>query len=166
MTVADDKLPAISGLASVFASYRHDTYAAGLWQRDLPIGLLWCAGNGQKLTCPAKYRAPSWSWAARDGSIKSTYSWDGSIEIEDVALVIETAGPDPYGRVTSGLLGLRGPLEKINHGRALGQAESDFSWPSINVQLLDNRGTLVGNGCLDNSDEVQDSTQIFCDSVS
>ena len=162
MTVADDKLPAISGLASVFASYRHDTYAAGLWQRDLPIGLLWCADRGQKLTSPAKYRAPSWSWAARDGSTESTYSWDGSIEIEDVAPVIETAGPDPYGRVISGLLGLRGALEKINLGRALGQTESNFSWPPANVQLLDNGGKLVGNGALDNSDEVEDSIQIFC----
>lgn len=162
LSVPDDKLPAISGLASVFASYRRDEYVAGLWQRDLPMGLLWHADYRRKLMVPRKYRAPSWSWAARDGRIRYTSSWGGRIEIDAVYPAIKTAGLDPYGRVLSGELRLRGCLEKMKLGGQLGSGESEFAWSAGNVQLLDKEDILVGNGCLDNPDEVAGSMEIFC----
>jgi hypothetical protein len=155
LTVADDKLPAMSGLASVFASHLRDTYAAGLWERDLPVGMLWCATRGKKLNRPATYRAPSWSWAAWDGEIDTNYSWDGKIEVEDIAIFMELSGPDPFGRVKSGRVDLRGPVEKINLGQRINLGESGFAWSCANIQLLDDVGVGVGEGSLDNFDEAQ-----------
>lgn len=42
LTVATDRLPAISGLAKRFQSVLQDEYVAGLWKHDLLSGLLWC----------------------------------------------------------------------------------------------------------------------------
>lgn len=41
LTRGTDKLPALSGLASVFAKRSRDSYCAGLWWTDLRRGLLW-----------------------------------------------------------------------------------------------------------------------------
>ncbi|RSL45790.1 hypothetical protein CEP54_014128 [Fusarium duplospermum] len=64
LTNASDKLPAISGLASLFAKRLDDEYVAGLWRSHLIEGLLW-----QGLSCRRvqEYRSPSWSWASMDG---------------------------------------------------------------------------------------------------
>lgn len=71
LTFPSDTLPALSALASFFASATHTTtqtsYLAGLWLEDLPSGLLWIPvdmaspnGTGRAST----YRAPSWSWSS------------------------------------------------------------------------------------------------------
>ncbi|KLP04887.1 tol protein [Fusarium fujikuroi] len=41
LSVPSDKLPAISGLASIFAERLGDQYLAGLWRSDLMVGLCW-----------------------------------------------------------------------------------------------------------------------------
>ncbi|KAL2060080.1 hypothetical protein VTL71DRAFT_9902 [Oculimacula yallundae] len=41
LTVATDKLPALSGIATIFHHLSKDTYLAGLWESELPCGLLW-----------------------------------------------------------------------------------------------------------------------------
>jgi hypothetical protein len=163
ITYANDKLPAISGLASVFASHRQDEYLAGLWARDLPIGLLWCAELGRSLRRPDRYRAPSWSWAAWDGRISTNYSWDGTVKIENPVAVVRQEGVDPYGKVTAGSLRLRGHLvQSIQLGQKLARGGSSFAWTDANVELVDGNGALVGNGCLDNAAEVDKADRIFC----
>jgi hypothetical protein len=68
LTYGEDKLPAVSGLARRFADRKEVNYIAGLWQDDLPIGLLWRAASGRRpLSRPQIARAPSWSWASLDG---------------------------------------------------------------------------------------------------
>jgi hypothetical protein len=70
LTNADDKLPALSGLASVIAQKSGEIYVAGLWDSHLNIGMLWKRlSQDPWLTRPVNYRAPSWSWAAYDGPI-------------------------------------------------------------------------------------------------
>lgn len=41
LTSANDKLPALSGLASVMTQKSGDTYVSGLWHSHLNIGMLW-----------------------------------------------------------------------------------------------------------------------------
>lgn len=85
-----DKSSGIAGLAYVFACLisqrsnqsqaspakpRTDTYLCGLWQNDLPFGLLWSAGSFHKwrnkfVKYPATPRAPSWSWLSVDGRLQ------------------------------------------------------------------------------------------------
>lgn len=82
-----DKSSAIAGLAYIFACLisqrqgtggptkpRPDTYLCGLWQNDLPFGLIWSSGSFHKWRMKfAKYpstpRAPSWSWLSVDGPL-------------------------------------------------------------------------------------------------
>ncbi|KAK5939632.1 hypothetical protein PMZ80_008011 [Knufia obscura] len=83
-----DKSSAIAGLAYVFACLisqrqtvtgpgkpRADTYICGLWQNDLPFGLLWSSGSFHKwrnkfVKYPSAPRAPSWSWLSVDGPLQ------------------------------------------------------------------------------------------------
>jgi hypothetical protein len=62
LTCAEDKLPAISGVAQEIAARINDTYYAGMWRQDLHRGLLW-SFDGECLPSE-KYIAPSWSWAS------------------------------------------------------------------------------------------------------
>lgn len=82
-----DKSSGIAGLAYIFACLisqrqgiagptkpRPDTYLCGLWQNDLPYGLIWSSGSFHKWRMKfAKYpstpRAPSWSWLSVDGPL-------------------------------------------------------------------------------------------------
>ncbi|KAK0648410.1 heterokaryon incompatibility protein-domain-containing protein [Cercophora newfieldiana] len=63
LTYETDKFPAIAGIASRFAD--GTGYCAGLWRQDLPGALLF-RWIGRPAT-PARYIAPSWSWAALNG---------------------------------------------------------------------------------------------------
>lgn len=89
LTVPDDKLPALSGLAKMLARNTNDTYYAGLWKSHLPEDLAWrvyprnearvlveegfaheVSGEYHQPKVPTSYRAPSWSWASLDARIK------------------------------------------------------------------------------------------------
>lgn len=74
LTKNRDKLIALSGIAQELSSHAQIpslTYLAGLWQQDLPYGLLWAT---PRLRAPETYRvrsrsdeadiAPTWSWAS------------------------------------------------------------------------------------------------------
>ena len=79
LTVAQDALPAISGLARRFAEKLDDgvgniRYVAGIWEPDSIHGLTWYLSPGSpipaalgellsQLENPEPYIAPSWSWA-------------------------------------------------------------------------------------------------------
>lgn len=85
-----DKLPAMSGLAAKFMEHSHAKapgarYLAGLWNykginpfegrtyptSQIPLGLLWRRSGAEPMRSPADYRAPSWTWAALDGPVRS-----------------------------------------------------------------------------------------------
>ncbi|OQV00693.1 hypothetical protein CLAIMM_06157 [Cladophialophora immunda] len=74
MKMKSDVLPALSGFAQAFSSYMEtgDQYAAGLWQSDLMLGLLWTTDlwntrgvkvpGGATNFDPEGFSGPSWSW--------------------------------------------------------------------------------------------------------
>lgn len=117
LTFDDDRLPAISGLAHHVARVCKDDYLAGLWKRDLLLGLLWKAAPGAKRA--TTYLAPSWSWA----SCGSTELWwltyaDEARRIKEESTIVETCiipdGPDNMGRIRGGYVTLRGKLEWLD----------------------------------------------------
>lgn len=78
LTFSRDKLPALSGIARQCQTQLHPSdeteprrqeYLAGLWRGDLHRGLLWRCSYARSTVIPQPQRAPSWSWAAFDGSI-------------------------------------------------------------------------------------------------
>lgn len=81
LTYANDALPAIAGIASIFSKNNQLSYANGLWKEDLPLGLLWFVKRDEDLNVSHprhleavnKPNAPSWTWLAQ---------WGKSIEFE------------------------------------------------------------------------------------
>ncbi|PVI02269.1 HET-domain-containing protein, partial [Periconia macrospinosa] len=64
LTYEEDRLPAIAGIAKRFGETANDSYHAGLWRRDMVLGLLWHATGGSPIITNKSARAPSWSWAS------------------------------------------------------------------------------------------------------
>jgi hypothetical protein len=105
LTVSNDKLIAISGIARLFASRFGASYVAGLWKTDLELQLVWYRW-GESYEQPEGYRAPSWSWASGDGEAGIPI-WFRSPEkcflsIEDVSVTLST--DDPFGHVNYGYI--------------------------------------------------------------
>lgn len=72
LTFASDRLPALAGIARLYAERTGQHYFAGLWREDILNGLLWrhlCSSDSKKER-PAPHRAPRWSWAAVDGRVE------------------------------------------------------------------------------------------------
>lgn len=114
LTLRTDMLPALSGIATRFASMLNDSYCAGLWRNDLLNGLAWMA-VGDK-TRPSAYRAPSWSWASfDDGAIylkRLTAKTDLVQLTKVVSSDIQPLHPTaPFGEVQAGTIELRGVVK-------------------------------------------------------
>jgi hypothetical protein len=79
LTVASDRLPALSGIAQKFRDSWNDNYMFGVWERQLLPSLAW--RRSTKLDQPyfarlQEYRAPSWSWASIDGPVEFDFRFD------------------------------------------------------------------------------------------
>ena len=86
LTVASDKLPALSALAEEFNRVTGDQYAAGMWRSWMPGNLLWRVKA--IASRPTEWRAPSWSWLAVDAEIW-TPDEQGAQVYSSVAEVVE-----------------------------------------------------------------------------
>ncbi|KAK3938702.1 hypothetical protein QBC46DRAFT_439773 [Diplogelasinospora grovesii] len=114
-----ERLLAMSGLAADMKTLLRDRgcketgYVAGMWKAMLPGGLVWnLRGPGAR---PAKYRAPSWSWAAVDGSVnfhdRTPGQAAGGIQLcELVGATTTCVGGDEMGEVTAGSIVIKGKL--------------------------------------------------------
>lgn len=74
LTKASDKLPALLSLSLELGKLTNDEYHEGhwLWQKSSYMfmsSLLWHSNDKHHLQKIAQFRAPSWSWAALDGSL-------------------------------------------------------------------------------------------------
>ncbi|KAF2498568.1 HET-domain-containing protein [Lophium mytilinum] len=68
LTLVQDKLIALEGLASEISKTRPDKYWFGLWSGDIPDQLFWFARS--KLGKIHVADVPSWSWASRMGAVR------------------------------------------------------------------------------------------------
>lgn len=143
LTVASDKLVALSAVASRFQSKYGDTYLAGLWKENLIPSLLWWPGYNGK---PVDFYAPSWSWVSIDTNF---LSFDVPIEesstlarVVDASVTTSTA--NEFGTVSKGNIRLRGrAFGAILHtvvGKDLNEAEypSDeprYPWGGCTVEI-------------------------------
>lgn len=67
LTRHEDKLMALSGIASVIQQKAKLVYNSGLWHDLMPLNLLWTVAG--KLEPRPRRPIPSWSWASTDGII-------------------------------------------------------------------------------------------------
>lgn len=122
LTEPMDRLPAISGIASLFQNLTGSKYLGGLWLNDMPAGLLWDRRWSRINAYPdgcVKYKAPSWSWVSFNGPISyrmkpgrlvGTHEvLEPLIEIVDAS--VEQVGFDQFGLLKSGSLKVRGKMK-------------------------------------------------------
>lgn len=125
LTIDQDKLPALAGLAATIARKTGDAYFAGLWKSSFLGGLNWSVdvrepshhcedpGHDAALPPPSKsavrwpshYRAPSWSWASFDAKLKYgllEQTGQALATVLDVGIAVEKN--NPYGRVKGGFM--------------------------------------------------------------
>lgn len=140
LSLPQDRILAISGIAELVRSRTDQKYAAGLWRRMLPVALIW--NREYKYEEPPEprttdYQGPSWSWTAVNGSI----SFDNSrtivnkkgfqVEISDmqvsIDLVEESAvcGAVRSGRITG--------LGRIRKGE---WSQSDLESPRVSLRVI------------------------------
>jgi hypothetical protein len=123
---AEDKLTAIAGVARYLAGATGDTYLGGLWRRHLLADLLWRVQTHEELvervesdgvvlvaktgaligsaSRPAKYRAPSWSWASIDAPVKFISLSHSQLVCQPRVCFNRPSGEDPFGRLEDGIL--------------------------------------------------------------
>lgn len=132
LTYANDRLPAVSGLAHEMHSQVGGEYYAGLWERDLMVGLLWSTIPGQGSGEESTKRSPSWSWAAIDrpvrygGVLNLTAKWrDPKFHCaSDLKAQVTPSTRDPMGRVSGGQLTVEGRVKEVRWKRPPGHVES------------------------------------------
>ncbi|PQE07145.1 heterokaryon incompatibility protein [Rutstroemia sp. NJR-2017a BVV2] len=125
LTVATDKLIALSAIANLFEKRFGLTYLDGLWKEHLPGGLLWY------INYPALKHSltelPSWSWAAMNSDMKSfellfsSNSVDGRKKTMDARVLAyhgvrnTTIGRDFLGHLPRYSLTLRGWIKPVKY---------------------------------------------------
>jgi hypothetical protein len=144
LTLASDKLPAISGLAREVYLQTHSKYKAGIWMEDIHRGLLWAFyARGQ---LPEAYRAPSWSWASLDvapgipvhDKFLALYQGDiaperpmpdssGHLQAEILECETTALSIDIFGQVASGRITLRSYWISWTRGKTEGKSRM---WPN------------------------------------
>lgn len=128
LTIGQDKLPALAGVARVIAEETNDVYIAGLWGRHFMEDLYWRVYTQEEyfenddegrdrrpvkgkvigtVSQPAEYRAPSWSWASIDAPVKFNPLNYGNLVAHMEDYHTEPAGADEFGRVSDGRVDLR-----------------------------------------------------------
>jgi hypothetical protein len=141
-----DRLPAISGLARLFAPQVCAPYAAGLWLAELDESLEW--GRAGDTLQDAKLPGyPSFSWAAHPGPVAWVYHADtraGGRAFDLVGYHVTPAGPDPYGSVAEAHLTLRGHVRALK----LGGEQVDSTGETVRA-ILDDLGNSIGAATLD-----------------
>ncbi|KAF4439776.1 tol [Fusarium acutatum] len=111
LTYDSDKTIALAGVAQRMQRTRpDDRYLAGIWEKHLPIDLLWMVWPTPKVDRPRLARYPSWSWA----SVKSQVMWDGnwsplrSVAVREVRYIPN--GPSHTGDCSTSSITLQAPL--------------------------------------------------------
>lgn len=115
LTMPNDKLSALSGIAQLFFHARNlnpndslGRYLAGIWEGDLVRSLAWYVQGKSPRRKLLQYRAPSWSWVTVEGTISSVYFEETSSKL--IAKVISSnctpSTVDPFGKISHGVLEL------------------------------------------------------------
>ncbi|EPE24720.1 hypothetical protein GLAREA_08573 [Glarea lozoyensis ATCC 20868] len=120
LTYQSDRLPAMSGIASVVQRATSSEYVAGLWTDTFVLDLLWRSAKRGDLPRPIipkrfgdqEITAPSWSWASLEGNIKYA-PYFNSKEVMTLCVAVlqasaSLAGLNVFGEVYGGIATLLG----------------------------------------------------------
>lgn len=119
LTIQNDKLPAISGIASKIQQATDSPYVAGLWEDNMAFDLLWSTSAASMPEAHYfaldTFRAPTFSWASLDTPI--VYQSPDEDERETVAPAISLIssstsidGLNPLGALSYASILVSGPV--------------------------------------------------------
>lgn len=142
LSVITDKLPALSAMASMFRPKMGD-YLCGFWVKSLPIALAWRLGRLEKPIRKIQ-EIPTWSWAHTHGGLIVFPDLDfPEVATELLDADVSLLGKDPFGRITSGWVQLKGlaTLASLkDNGRSWALCRGD-----LQEQLYDDDGFSKDN---------------------
>lgn len=152
LTFPDDKLPALSGIVSVFnealCGGDGSSYMAGVWKQDVARGLMWM------IPSQTKKRVPSWSWSSIDSRVWLMRRMKEPVcDISNISFDVAPVGNDRFGRVEHALLNLEGltrlvpKLEKRGNSFPDWDEKKEYLYP--NALMKDNEGQVIGKAYLD-----------------
>lgn len=113
-----DRLPALSGIASIIQKRIKHRYIAGLREPTFALGLMWVSGTPKETKQLNKdnqqLNVPSWSWASNKHRVFFTdpISWKTMCEI--VECDVKSKGSETSGQLLSWRLRLRGSFSKLD----------------------------------------------------
>jgi Heterokaryon incompatibility protein (HET) len=114
LTYAEDRLPALAGIARHMSGILQDDYLAGIWRSDLVAQLSWSIlpdTPGYFQPCPT---APSWSWASVNRPIQFNECF-GEPEAQAISCTVDPIDKEaPFGKVREGVLKIRAPVLSMN----------------------------------------------------
>ncbi|KAH8602503.1 heterokaryon incompatibility protein-domain-containing protein [Bisporella sp. PMI_857] len=165
-TFGDDKLPALSGIVSVFGKAlggHENTYATGIWVEDFERGLLW-KNFGPTVATQRKMRSPSWSWSCVDGPVQLAREMKDSVRLlKSASCEIGYTGKDKFGRVDFGKLFMKGQIRKVDSLERTGpDFQEPFMYVLTNAVLKDHLGREIGAGYLDEPSCGLGKEDVFC----
>lgn len=152
LTYADDKLPALSGIVSVFnealSSEGCRSYMAGIWKQDVARGLMWMVPSQQKT------RVPSWSWCSVDSRVWLMRRMEEPVcDISDIECDVKPVGNDQFGRAEHAMLKFEclirqiPKLEKRGENFPAWDKKKEYLYP--NALAKDDEGQTIGKVYLD-----------------
>jgi hypothetical protein len=116
LTFAEDRLPAIAGLATAMADKTGCHYIAGAWTEDLE-GLLWHVEYPTVDHGPRLALVPTWSWASVTCSIayppRTEVRCDTIMTASVISVNLKVDAASPYGRVEGGSITLLAVCRKV-----------------------------------------------------
>jgi len=109
LTQESDIFVALHGIAQEIGDRMQGELVAGMWKRRTIEGLCWTVRRTRKGPArPAKWRAPSWSWAATLQTIYGNYSGHGSGVHHDMREMLDVRiETDAVGDMVRGVLTLK-----------------------------------------------------------
>jgi hypothetical protein len=108
ITFHSDRLPAISGLATLIANHLNGHYLAGIWWEDVIYGVCWQRDGHLKR--PDCYIAPSWSWASVLGKVVFSGGREAVQGVSFKDYRLRHRGRNNFGQVDSGWIKAEAPL--------------------------------------------------------
>ncbi|KAL6923971.1 hypothetical protein FSST1_001245 [Fusarium sambucinum] len=169
VTLKSDRLPAISGLATMFQSRLTEEmvskggsgnvqYVAGLWSNALIEGLGWSTlGGKEPITLPdhkplpgaENYIAPTWSPASFDDVSAHGMTMPGWVDVAtatDFSVTPKTMH-NPFGELIDGWIRIRGPMIKLSLSELPDEDQEKLGTWRRNMRLCTPGGDEYGSYC-------------------
>lgn len=135
LTMAQDRVYAIAGIADMCGRVLNERYIAGHWESTFFTSLLWIVEKPEPPRRLRAWRAPSWSWFSASGPInfwKSGLSLGDTVDVKILDISLTLVDPhNPYGALTSGSITVLGRLLATTMSiSSNGEDEGNAIWKS------------------------------------